>query len=111
VRAARPQEVPMRRYEMMVIITDLIDEEAATAAFDRAKQILADQGGTLLDEAYWGRRKFAYEIAKRDFGYFGVLDFEASDEAVTELERQLRISDDFVRFKTVRPAVRVRKVA
>jgi ribosomal protein S6 len=30
---------------------------------------------------------------------------------VTELERQLRISDDFVRFKTVRPSVRVRKVA
>ncbi len=101
----------MRRYEMMVIVTDLLDEEAATAAFDRAKSILAAQGGTLLDEAFWGRRKFAYEINKRDFGYYGVLDFEATDEAVTELERQLTISDDFVRFKTVRPGIRVRKVA
>ncbi|MTV25341.1 30S ribosomal protein S6 [Nitriliruptoraceae bacterium ZYF776] len=101
----------MRRYEMMVIITDLLEEEAASAAFDRAKEILAQQGGTLLDEAWWGRRKFAYEIAKRDHGYYGILDFEASDEAVTELERQLKISDDFVRFKTVRPGIRIRKVA
>lgn len=101
----------MRRYEMMVIVTDLLDEEAATAAFDRAKSILAAQGGTVLDEAFWGRRKFAYEINKRDFGYYGVLDFEATEEAVTELERQLTISDDFVRFKTVRPSIRVRKVA
>ncbi|MFA9443847.1 30S ribosomal protein S6 [Egicoccus sp. AB-alg6-2] len=98
----------MRRYEMMIIVTDTLEEEAAVAAFDRAKDILAQQGGTLLDEAWWGRRKLAYEINKRDFGFYGVLDFEASTEAVDELERLLKISDDIVRFKTVRPEIRVR---
>lgn len=101
----------MRRYEMMVIVTDLLDEEAAEATFGRAKDVLAAQGGTLLDEAWWGRRKFGYEIAKRDYGYYGVMDFEATDEAVAEVERQLKISDDVVRFKTVRPGTRVRKSA
>jgi small subunit ribosomal protein S6 len=101
----------MRRYEMMIIVTDQIEEEAAEAAFARAKESLGTQGATVLDEAWWGRRKFAYEINKRDFGYFGVLDFEATDEAVREVERQLKISDDIVRFKTVRPGIRVRKVA
>lgn len=101
----------MRRYEMMVIITDLLDEEAAQATFEKAKENLAKQGGTLLDEAWWGRRKFGYEIAKRDYGYYGVLDIEATDEAVREVERLLQISDDVVRFKTVRPEVRVRRSA
>jgi small subunit ribosomal protein S6 len=101
----------MRRYEMMVIVTDLLDEEAAQVVFGRAKEILAQQGGTLLDEAWWGRRKYGYEIEKRDYGYYGVLDFEASDEAVREVERLLRISDDVVRFKTVRPGTRVRRSA
>jgi small subunit ribosomal protein S6 len=101
----------MRRYEMMVIVTDLLDEEAAEATFARAKEILAQQGGTLLDEAWWGRRRFGYEIEKRSFGYYGVLDFEATDEAVDETARLLRINDDVVRFKTVRPGVRVRKSA
>lgn len=101
----------MRRYETMIIITDLLDEEAAQAVFEQAKENLAKQGGTLLDEAWWGRRKFGYEINKRDFGYYGVLDIEATDEAVREMERLLRIHDDVVRFKTVRPEVRVRRTA
>jgi small subunit ribosomal protein S6 len=101
----------MRRYEMMIIVTDLVDEEAAQATVEKAKENLAKQGGTLLDEAWWGRRKFGYEIAKRDYGYYGVLDFEATDEAVREVERLLQISDDVVRFKTVRPEVRVRRSA
>jgi len=101
----------VRRYEIMIIVTDTLEEEAARAAFDRAKDILAQQGGTVVDEAWWGRRKLAYEINKRDFGYYGVIDFEGTSEAVDELERLLKISDDIVRFKTVRPETRVRTSA
>jgi len=101
----------MRRYELMVIITDTLEEEAAQEVFGRAKEVLAKQGGTLLDEAWWGRRRLAYEINKRDHGYYGVLDFHASTEAVHEVERQLKISDHVVRFKTVRPEIRVRSNA
>lgn len=101
----------MRRYEMMVLITDRIDEEAAVAVFARAKAILAEQGGHLLDEAWWGRRKLGYEIDKRDHGFYGILDFEATPEIVNELERLLKIADEVVRFKTVRPEVRVRRSA
>lgn len=101
----------MRRYEMMVILTDLLDEEAATALFERIKSILAEQGGQLLDDAWWGKRQFTYEINKRHHGWYGVLDFQASAEAVAELERQLKIHDDVVRFKTVRPELRVHHVS
>jgi small subunit ribosomal protein S6 len=101
----------MRRYEMMVLITDRIDEDAAQAVFGRAKDILAAQGGELLDDAWWGRRKLGYEIDKRDHGFYGVLDFHATSETVAELERQLKIADEVVRFKTVRPELRVRSRA
>ncbi len=101
----------MRRYELMVIITDTLEEEDAKQVFERAKSVLADQGGTVLDEAWWGRRRFAYEINKRDHGYYAVLDLQATAEAVAEVERQLKISDHVVRFKTVRPEIRVRSNA
>ncbi len=97
----------MRRYEMMILIKDTIEEDAAVAVFDRAKEVLAAQGGNLLDEAWWGKRRLAYEIDHRDHGFYGILDFEASTEAVAEVERQLKISDDVIRFKTVRPEIRV----
>ncbi len=98
----------MRRYETMLLITDTIEEDTAQAVFERAKSILADQGGQLIDEAWWGRRRLAYEIAKRDHGYYGVLDYSGTAEAVAELERQLKISDEVVRFKTIRPEIRIR---
>ncbi len=99
----------MRRYEMMVLIPDTLDEEAATGVFENVKTILDEQGGQLIDEAYWGKRRLGYEINKRHHGYYGVLDFEASTEGVEELERRLKLSDDVLRFKTVRPSLRVRK--
>lgn len=97
----------MRRYEMMVLISDTLDEEGAQAVFERAQSILADQGGQVIEAAWWGRRKLAYEIDKRDHGFYGVLDMHATAEAVGELERQLKIADEVVRFKTVRPELRV----
>lgn len=98
----------MRRYEMMLIVTDTIEEDAAQAIVERAKKALVDQGGSVLDEAWWGKRALAYEINKRDHGFYAVLDVQASSEAVAEVERQLKILDEVVRFKTVRPDVRIR---
>jgi len=98
----------MRRYEMMLIVSDTIEEDAAQAVVERAKKALSDQGGSILDEAWWGKRALAYEIDKRDHGFYAVLDVEASSEAIAEVERQLKILDEVVRFKTVRPDVRIR---
>lgn len=101
----------MRRYEMLVIITDTLEDEEARGVFDRAKTVLAEQGGHLIDDAWWGKRRFAYEIAKRNHGFYGVLDFEMESEGLNELERQLKLRDEVVRFKTVRPDLRVKKPA
>lgn len=101
----------MRRYEMMLIVTDTIDEDAAKAVVDRTKDAFTKQGATVLDEAWWGRRRFGYEIDKRDHGFYAVLDVEADASAVDEVERQLKILDEVVRFKTVRPEPRIRSKA
>ena len=99
----------MRRYEMMLIVSDTLDEDDALAVFDKAKQVLDDQGGEVVDENWWGKRKFAYEIDKRTHGFYGVLDINAEYDAVVELERQLKLRDEVVRFKTLRPEIRVTK--
>lgn len=101
----------MRRYEMLLIIADTLEEEDAKGVFERAKTILADQGGQLIDDAWWGKRRLAYEINKRNHGFYGVLDFEAESDGLNELERLLKLRDEVVRFKTVRPDLRVKKPA
>ncbi len=99
----------MRHYEMMVILRDTLDDEGAEALVERLQGIVADNGGTVNQIDFWGRRPFAYEIDHRSSGYYVVLDLELDPQARDETERQLRINDDVVRFKTIRPETRVRK--
>ena len=101
----------MRRYETMIIIADTLEEEDAQSLFESAKTMLEEQGGQLVDDAWWGKRRFAYEIDKRNHGFYGVLDYQATAEAVTEVTRRLKLRDDVVRVKTVRPELRVKKPA
>jgi small subunit ribosomal protein S6 len=99
----------MRHYEMMVILTDALDEDGATALVERIEGIVRDGGGQVNQTDFWGRRPFAYEIDHRQSGYYAVLDLELPPESIAELERQLKINDDVVRYKLIRPEVRVRR--
>ncbi len=101
----------MRRYELMVIITDTLDDDGVEATRSRIRDVVSQQGGTIVDEADWGRRPLAYEINKRNHGYYVVLDLEISSDGLNEVERQLKLSDNVVRFKSVRPMLRVHKSA
>ena len=99
----------MRRYELMVILPGSLDEDEVEGVLQRIRDVVDQQDGTVVDEAFWGKREFAYEINKATHGYYAVFDLEMSNEGLTELERQLKLSDNVVRFKTVRPDLRVKQ--
>lgn len=99
----------MRHYELMLIISDLLTEEDAQALVERVESLISEAGGTVEATDFWGKRPLAYEIGHRSAAYYVVYDFEIESSALPEIERQLKISDDVVRFKTLRPDLRVRK--
>ncbi len=49
-----------------------------------------------------GTKKLAYQVQKFERGHYGVFYFEAPTESILEVERNLRISEDFIKFMTVR---------
>lgn len=99
----------MRHYEMMLIINDQLTDEEAQALVERVEGLISEAGGTVEATDFWGKRPLAYEIAHRSAAYYVVYDFEVESTSLPEIERQLKINDDVVRFKTLRPDVRVRK--
>jgi small subunit ribosomal protein S6 len=93
----------MRAYELMVIITGDIDDLAAQAWQKTLADRIAAAGGKVHGKQdWWGRRRFAYPINKKDDGYYVVLNVLAPGGALDEFERQLRIADDIVRHKLLR---------
>ena len=101
----------MRTYELMMITRGSLDEPTVQATVERFATLIRDQGGTVQRVDHWGKRQFAYEIQHMTEGYYTVIDLEASADGLSELERQLRLADEVVRHKVVRPGARVKKRA
>lgn len=93
----------MRAYELMVIVNGDLDEPDAQAWSKTLTDRIAAAGGSVHGKPdWWGRRRFAYPINKKEDGYYVVLNVLAPGGALDEFERQLRIADDIVRHKLLR---------
>ncbi|HBG10524.1 MAG: 30S ribosomal protein S6 [Limnochordia bacterium] len=92
----------MREYELMVIYSPELDEEALTAQIERTKDLIVGVGGEVEKVDQWGKRRFAYEIKNYTEGFYVVIDFKAESGATSEVERILKITDEVVRYLLVR---------
>ena len=101
----------MRTYELMVISRGNLSEDAVTTNIDRFTRLIGERGGRVDNVDHWGKRRFAYEINHMTDGFYTVVDFTIDGAGLTEVERQLRLADEVVRHKVVRPAPRHKKVS
>lgn len=91
-------------YETTVIIRPDIGGDAVEGTLDRVRDVIKNQGGKLLAINHWGKRKLAYEIAKHARGVFVHTHFLGGNTLVRELERNMRINDNVLRFMTIQLA-------
>jgi small subunit ribosomal protein S6 len=91
-----------RPYEVMVILEPSLEESQVQAVINRSTELLQSNGGAVNRVDKWGKRRFAYELAKRTEGYYVLLDVTAEPAPMQELDRTLRLADDVLRHKIVR---------
>jgi small subunit ribosomal protein S6 len=101
----------MRAYELMMITHGSLDEPAVQANVSRFTKLITDRGGRIERIDHWGKREFAYEIDHMREGYYTVIDLQITPEGLAEVERQLRLADQVVRHKVVRPGPRTKRTA
>ena len=99
--AAAPATRWAREYETIYILRSDVDSAGAEKVVDRAKDVIARLEGTLTKLDNWGKRKLAYPIRKSSRGIFVYLKYVGYSDLVAELERNLRLLDEVVRFQTV----------
>ena len=92
----------MALYEHMLIARQDISAQAVDALATHLKTIIETEGGKVEKQEYWGLRTLAYRIKKNRKGHYVLLNLNAPAKAITELERQLKINEDVLRFLTVR---------
>jgi small subunit ribosomal protein S6 len=90
-----------REYETIFILRPDIDADTAERVNTRVAEVVTRERGTLTKVEGWGRRRLAYEIGKHRRGVYMYLKYLGGGKVVSELERQLRLSDSVLKFQTV----------
>lgn len=91
-----------RLYEVMFILRPDIAEEDAEKLITGFTTSVTNGGGTVKSVEKMGRRKLAYLVRKFADGNYVLLTIEASGPVVLELERRLRVTEQVIKFITVR---------
>jgi small subunit ribosomal protein S6 len=92
----------MAFYEHVVIARQDISPQQAEALNETLKTLVEEHGGHIAKIEYWGLRNLTYRIKKNRKGHYSLLALDAPAAAVQELERQLSINEDVLRYMTIR---------
>ena len=95
----------MKKYEMLYILDNAIDDEAKEAVVAKFENLVKDNGGTVEAIDKWGTKKLAYAIDYKTEGYYVLMTFESETSFVKELDRVAGITESVLRrLITVRNA-------
>ncbi|MGD1878856.1 MAG: 30S ribosomal protein S6 [Kiloniellaceae bacterium] len=92
----------MAFYECVLIARQDIATSQVEGLVAEFTKILEDNGGRVASSEYWGLRTLAYRIKKNRKAHYQMLRLEAPAAALHEMERNMRLSDDVIRYLTVR---------
>ena len=91
----------MRRYETTYIIDGSLEQDKIEAITQRVNEIITNSGGNIVEENTWGKKRLAYEIQKRQYGYYIILNFDAEGSVIEEMEKFFRLNQFILRYLTI----------
>ncbi|MBV2142553.1 30S ribosomal protein S6 [Falsochrobactrum sp. TDYN1] len=92
----------MALYEHVLLARQDISQQQVDALVEQFKGVLEANGGKVGKVESWGLRPLTYRIKKNRKAYYTLVNIDAPAAAVAEMERQMRINEDVLRFMTIR---------
>ena len=92
----------MNKYELVVVVNAVIEDDARAAVIEKAKDLITRFGGTISGVDEWGKKRLAYEIQHMTEAFYYFIQFDAEGTVPAEIEQDVRIMDNVLRFLCVR---------
>jgi len=96
------EDLQLRDYELIAIISPEVAEEQFDAAIDSVSQFITEKGGTVSNVERWGKKRLAYPIGRFMEGSYVLTHFKLSPALSKELEANLKISEEVLRHLLVK---------
>ena len=91
----------MNKYEMMFIVKTTIDEANVKSFVENLKSVITSMKGEITEEKDMGQKKLAYAINKEITGFYYVVNFNATNDIVSELDRKAKIDENIIRHMII----------
>ena len=92
----------MPLYEHIYLARQDVSPQQVEELTNTLTEVLTQGGGKVTKNEYWGLKSLSYRIKKNRKAHYSLLNIDAPAPAVAEMERQMRINEDILRFMTVR---------
>ena len=92
----------MPLYEHVFLARQDISAQQVESLLQDFRTLLEGRGGWVRKTEYWGLKSLAFRIKKNRKAHYALMNIDAPHDAVNELERQMRLSTDIIRFLTIR---------
>lgn len=92
----------MPLYEHIYLARQDVSPQQVEEMTNTLTEVLTQGGGKVTKNEYWGLKSLSYRIKKNRKAHYSLLNIDAPAAAVAEMERQMRINEDILRFMTVR---------
>ena len=96
-------------YETMYILRPDLGEEQVEQAVAKYQNFLKDQGADNIEIQNRGKRRLAYEIGKHRDGIYIQMNYTGAGSAVAPLERSMRLSEEVIRYLTIKQEIKESK--
>ncbi|MBN2710056.1 MAG: 30S ribosomal protein S6 [Calditrichaceae bacterium] len=92
----------MAIYESIVILDSLIPPKEIDSAMERFSALITENNGKVRQVEKWGKKRLAYEIQKKQYGFYASIEFEGEGNIPVILESEYNYNDNVLRYLTYR---------
>ncbi len=92
----------MRDYELTLILKPTLTEESLAGATEKVQGWITGQGGEMVNVVPVGRKRLAYPVKNQRDGSYVVMQLRTRPESLPEVERNLKLSEDVLRYMFLR---------
>lgn len=92
----------MRLYETTIVIDSQLKPTEIEDTIKKISNFIMNHDGEIVKQEEWGKRRLAYEISKKQYGYYVHFRFQAPEQLIGLLQREYRLSETVLRYLTIK---------
>ena len=92
----------MRLYETVIVFDPQLKTTEIEEHFKKFTDFITNHGGEIVKQDDWGKRRLAYEINRKQYGYYILMRFNAPGQVILLLEREFKLNEMVIRYLTIK---------